>query len=128
MTSLFLTLVRLVGAMWQGLKDDEFRALLFLVVVLLLGGTLFYHRVEGWNLLDSAFFSLITLTTVGYGDLVPTTPLSKVFTMIYLITGMSVLIGFLNQIAKKVVEQEREHVHNVKKHSHHVEKGSEVQH
>ncbi len=93
--------------MWRGLEDEEFRALLALAVLLLLLGTLFYHRHEGWTLLDSAFFSLITLTTVGYGDLVPTTPLSKIFTMVYLVLGISILVGFLNKIAGKMVEHRK---------------------
>ncbi len=113
MTSLFLAMARLARATWRALRDEEFRALLVLATFLLLVGTIFYNRHEGWTLLDSAFFSLITLTTVGYGDLVPTTPLSKIFTMVYLILGISVLVGFLNKIAGKMVEYRKE------KHSHH---------
>lgn len=63
------------------MRDEEFRALLFLAAFLLLVGTGFYHRHEGWTVIDSAFFSLITLTTVGYGNLLPTTTLSKIFTI-----------------------------------------------
>lgn len=103
MTALLMALFRLVGAMWQQLRDEEFRALLFLVALLLCLGTLFYHSVEGWSVLDAAFFSLITLTTVGYGDLVPTTDLSKIFTMVYLVIGISIVLGFLNKVASGVV-------------------------
>jgi hypothetical protein len=105
-TALLIALSRLVGAMWRQLKDEEFRALLVLVALLLCLGTLFYRSVEGWSALDAAFFSLITLTTVGYGDLVPTTGLSKVFTMVYLVIGISILVGFLNKVARGVVAQE----------------------
>lgn len=108
MMGLLWATLRLFQALWRGMKDEEFRALLFLAAFLLLVGTVFYHRHEGWAVIDSAFFSLITLTTVGYGDLVPTTTLSKIFTMVYLILGMSILLGFLNNIAGKIFEDRKE--------------------
>ena len=32
-------------------------------------GSVFYHFIENWSWIDSIYFSVITLTTVGYGDL-----------------------------------------------------------
>lgn len=64
-------------------------------------GTYFYHVVEGWSWLDSAYFSVITLTTIGYGDLVPTNPISKLFTMIYVILGVGIIFGFIFQFTKR---------------------------
>ena len=108
MIAFLLAVLELFRTLWRGLKDPEFRALLFLVVLLVVAGTVFYSRIEGWSLLDSAFFSLITLTTVGYGDMVPTTPISKIFTMIYLVAGISVLLGFLNKVGGMVVKRHHE--------------------
>ncbi len=108
MMGLLWATLRLFQALWRGMKDEEFRALLFLAAFLLVVGTVFYHRYEGWTVIDSAFFSLITLTTVGYGNLVPTTTLSKIFTMVYLVLGMSILLGFLNNIAGKMFEDRKE--------------------
>lgn len=105
MISFMLAVLELFRTFWRGLKDPEFRALLFLVVVLLVAGTVFYSWKEGWSLLDSAFFSLITLTTVGYGDMVPTTPFSKIVTMVYLVAGISILVGFLNKVGGTVVKR-----------------------
>ncbi|MEZ4580395.1 MAG: potassium channel family protein [Caldilineaceae bacterium] len=51
--------------------------------ILLAIGSTFYHVDEGWSWLDSLYFCVITLATVGYGDLAPTTPEAKVFTIIY---------------------------------------------
>jgi voltage-gated potassium channel len=65
-------LQRSLRALWLSLKDPEFQALFFLVVTLA-SGALFYSSVEGWSLLDSLFFSVITLTTVGHGDFSPST-------------------------------------------------------
>jgi hypothetical protein len=62
-------LVRFIRTLWLSLKDPEFQALFFLVVVTLASGAVFYRVAEGWSLFDSFYFSVITLTTIGYGDL-----------------------------------------------------------
>lgn len=92
------------SAILKGLKDHEFRSLLFFVIIILLIGTFFYHRIEGWNWLDSFYFSSVTLTTVGYGDLAPHTDAGKIFTIIYIFSGIGVIVGFLAAVAKKARE------------------------
>ena len=104
MIAFLLILTRFFRGIWRGLKDPEFRGLFALAVVLMLSGTLFYRGVEGWSALDSLYFSVTTLTTVGYGDLAPTTPASKVFTMVYLLLGVGVLVGFVGKLASHVIE------------------------
>lgn len=66
MTAFILALLRLLRALRRGLQDDDFRVLLTSATLLLLLGTVFYHLEEGWSVLDSVFFSLITLTTVRW--------------------------------------------------------------
>jgi voltage-gated potassium channel len=100
MVPLLVTLWQLIKAIWNGLKDPEFRALLLLVVITLICGSIFYAKVEGWSLLDAFYFSFITLTTIGYGDLSPTTPVSKLFTVVYVIVGLGILLGFVETVAK----------------------------
>lgn len=70
------------------------------MVVTLLSGTLFYRQAKGWSLLDSLNFSVITLTTVGYGDLTPlTAAASKVFTIFYIFVGIGIILAFVNAVA-----------------------------
>jgi len=104
MFAFLLTLARLVQGVWHGLKDPEFRGLLALAGGLLLSGTFFYRGVEGWSALDSLYFSVTTLTTVGYGDLAPSTPGSKVFTIIYLLVGVGVLVAFVGKLTANILE------------------------
>ncbi len=75
-----------------------------MVVTLLASGTFFYWRFEDWSVVDSLYFSVITLTTVGYGDLAPTTTGSKVFTVVYVLLGLGVLVSFLSAVAGHAVE------------------------
>ncbi len=101
---LVLFLVRFVRAIASGLKDPQFRGLLVLVILLLLSGMLFYHQVEGWSWLDALYFSLITLTTVGYGDFSPQTSAGKIFTMIYIVLGLGVLSSFILMVAERQLD------------------------
>jgi voltage-gated potassium channel len=73
------------------------------VLTLFGAGTVFYTAVEGWSVLDSLYFSVMTLLTVGYGDFVPTTAGSKVFTMLYVIVGAGVLVGFITLVAREAM-------------------------
>jgi voltage-gated potassium channel len=98
MSSFVLTLARFIRAFGRGLKDAEFRALLFVLVSLLASGTLFYSKVEGWGILDSLYFSVSTLATIGDRDLHPTTPFSKVFTMVYILLGVGVFVAFNTKV------------------------------
>jgi hypothetical protein len=42
-----------------------------LLVLYILGGSLLFSIWEGWSYIDGAYFSFITFTTIGFGDLVP---------------------------------------------------------
>jgi voltage-gated potassium channel len=96
-----LRLVRGVGSAWK--RGPEFRSLVFLVLVTLLGGTIFYTTVEGWSVVDAFYFSVTTLTTVGLGDLAPTTTMSKLFTVVYIFAGLGIILGFIDTVAKETL-------------------------
>ncbi|MCA9928776.1 MAG: two pore domain potassium channel family protein [Anaerolineales bacterium] len=92
--------VRFFRAIGRGLKEPEFRGLFFWVLVLLGVGTWFYARWEGWSYLDAFYFSVITLTTVGYGDFSPQTSAGKIFTIAYILLGLGILSSFIVLLAE----------------------------
>jgi voltage-gated potassium channel len=96
----FVNVFRFAGSILKGLKDPEFRGLLLFVIAILASGTYVYHLTEKWRWLDSFYFSVTTLTTVGYGDFTPKTDFGKVFTMIYIFLGVGVILGFINVVAR----------------------------
>ena len=101
MIGLVVMLRRFLRAIRDAWKSDEaFRTLLALVVSLLLSGTVFFTLVEGWSVLDSFYFSVTTLTTVGFGDPAPATAAGKIFTIVYIFVGLGVIGGFINVLAK----------------------------
>ena len=77
------------------LKQPEFRSFFVLVIFTLTFGAVVYHSLEGWTWLDSLYFSVITLTTIGYGDFAPVTDAGKIFTILYVFTGIGILLGFV---------------------------------
>jgi voltage-gated potassium channel len=87
-----------------GWSQPEFRGLLYSVVVIVALGTVFYRTAEGWGWVDSLFFTVVTLTTVGYGDLSPSGPVSKVFTMVFIMLGIGLLFSFIERIARYAAE------------------------
>lgn len=101
MPAFLLIFLRFFKTIRDGLREPEFRALAVSVAVILAAGTLFYHRIEGWSWLDSLYFTVITLTTIGYGDFSPTTPVSKIFTIIFIFIGLGVLSTFIVLVAER---------------------------
>lgn len=87
--------------------EREFRIVSFLTIVVLAVGILFYHRVEHFSLIDAFYFCVITLTTVGYGDLTPQTEVGKLFTALYVITGVAIIAAFANLLIKRAVVKRR---------------------
>ena len=49
----------------------------------------FFHTVEGWSFLDAAYYTTVTIATVGYGDFTPKTSLGKVGAIILIFSGVS---------------------------------------
>lgn len=80
------------------LKDPEYRSLLFASASIVAIGTVVYHYVEGWTWLDSLYFSTITLTTIGFGDFAPQTDGGKIFTIIYIVIGIGMILAFINTV------------------------------
>ena len=99
MISFFYNLLLLGRTVVAGFRNDaEFRALAILLVFMLIGGTLFFHQEQGWTLLDSLYFCVMTISTIGYGDLAPTSPVSKTFTMAYAILGIGLFASFVGKL------------------------------
>ena len=80
------------------LKDKEYRQLLLTTFLIITGGSIMYHYLEGWSWVDSIYFSFVTLTTVGFGDFAPQTDEGKIFTIFYIIMGVCIILIFINFI------------------------------
>ncbi len=77
------------------LQDEEYREILITTSLVIALGSTAYHYLEGWSWLDSIYFSVITLTTIGYGDLAPVTDFGKIFTIFYVLIGLGMILSFI---------------------------------
>lgn len=93
-----------VSTLRELLRDPVFRSAFFLLGSLAALGTVFYHFVEGWSWINSFYFCVVTMATVGYGDLVPTTDIAKLFTILLILTGVGLLVAVLGQVASHMID------------------------
>ncbi len=85
------------------LRQPKYRSMVFWIVVLLAVGTAFYNYVEGWGWLNSLYFSVVTLATVGFGDFAPTTDAGKAFTIVYVLMGLGIIASFATMLTQERV-------------------------
>ena len=63
------------------------------IAYLLLGVFAYSYYFERWTVVDSLYFTVVTFTTCGYGDLSPISDSSRLFTLFFIILGITVLGG-----------------------------------
>ncbi|MCW8966265.1 MAG: potassium channel family protein [Candidatus Pacearchaeota archaeon] len=101
------------------IKRNISRALI-LFTIGIIGGAYTYSYLENWSLLDAFYFVIATVTTIGYGDFVPTTSIAKIFTMFYSFFGVGIALYIFSTInsaifKKHVGQKVSEIKQNVKK-------------
>lgn len=82
--------------------DKHIYHILFVSTLATLGiGTLVYRLVEDFSWVDAYYFSVITLATVGYGDLTPQTTFGKIFTTFYIFIGVGIITTFISYTVRR---------------------------
>lgn len=84
----------------------EIRRVLIALLALTAVGTLGFVVIEGWSAFDALYMSVITLTTVGYGEVHPLSTAGRVFAMVYLVTGLGVFMFGVVMLGERVVRAE----------------------
>jgi hypothetical protein len=72
--------------------------------IMILTGTLLFSYLEGWSLIDAGYFTVMTITTVGFGDLVPTHDLAKIVTAVYSLISIPLAFFMFSYIARQYFE------------------------
>ncbi|MEP6913529.1 MAG: potassium channel protein [bacterium] len=69
-------------------------------------GTLGFHLIEGWSILDSLYVATQTVTTVGYGDVAPATTGGRIFATFFMLVGVGVVLYALTSTVHSIVQSE----------------------
>ena len=101
---------RVGGETSGGLGGRGLSVTLGLLVVVTLGGTLGYVVLEGWSPLDAFYMTVISLTSVGFGEVHPLSPAGKLFTVLVILGGIAVVAVALGYGSRIVLEGQLERV------------------
>lgn len=100
-----------IGSAMKGeshyLMSEVSRKVLFLLsgfILILMGGTLGYMYLEQYELTDALYLTIITVATVGYGDMVPHHAGGKLLTVILVLVGVSFVMYMFSKIVEAMVE------------------------
>lgn len=107
MSSVLLTLLRFFRGVRGAWSVPDFRSVLALVAMTLASGMVFFHNVEGWSWIDAFYFSVTTMSTVGYGDLAPKSDFGKLFTTLYIVVAVGLFVALVSFLADGMLSASR---------------------
>jgi len=84
------------------------RIYLILLALLLSTGIIGFMLIENMSLTDAIYFSLVTMATVGYGDIHPQTDMGKILTLIIIIGGVGTFLSAIASITDLFVNRREE--------------------
>jgi voltage-gated potassium channel len=87
------------------MNSTPIRNYAYIFAALISGGTVGYHLIEGWTFFDSAYMTIITLSTVGYGELRPLSPTGKMFTSALILFGVGTLAFTISRMTELLLER-----------------------
>ncbi|CAN8070546.1 unnamed protein product [Agarophyton chilense] len=94
-------------------KDEHLNGqmLVFSILAILFhltSGIFVLHWIEGWTLYDSAYFCVVTTTTVGYGDITPKKGAAKLFVVYYSLVSIAIVSLLLSYVVGTLVDRQEE--------------------
>lgn len=81
-----------------------------MILTVIIVGTISYTLIEGWTLLDALYATIITLTTVGYGDLSPQTAGGRIFAIFFTLLAIGIAGYAISTVAAFVIEREHSRI------------------
>jgi hypothetical protein len=100
--------IRSFERLWN---DETFRIIVGLATGLLVAGTVIYMVIEGWSPLEALYFSVVSLATVGYGDLAPKTDIGRAFTIVFILAGIGLIVALASRVVDSMVTDRAQRLH-----------------
>jgi voltage-gated potassium channel len=88
-----------------------------LMVGVLLLGALGFMQIEKFSLVDALYFTLVTVATVGYGDIHPTTTAGKLLAIVVIVTGVGTFLGVVANATEMMLNRRERQVRQAKVHT-----------
>lgn len=89
-------------------RHNAFSASVILLIIVLIstGGFYYLEKEQDLTALDSLWLSLVTMTTVGYGDISPQTPAGRLFALIITMAcGIGIMAYIASMLAATIIEK-----------------------
>ncbi|ERL89345.1 hypothetical protein D910_06716 [Dendroctonus ponderosae] len=83
-------------------------AVCFLFVYLAAGAAIFVLWEEEWSFFDGFYFCFITMTTIGFGDLVPTQPKYMLLCTLYILVGLALTSTIIELVRRQYAQSWRQ--------------------
>jgi voltage-gated potassium channel len=83
---------------------NNLKIALVIIFTLIVVGTIGFHFIEGWDVLESFYTTVMTLTTIGYGDFAPKTRGGMLFTVALVGIGVGTMLYTVGLVAQTMVE------------------------
>lgn len=100
------------------MKHLHFRLRFFLAALMLILSLsiLGFMRVEGLSVIDAFYFSMVTITTVGYGDIHPLTQTGKMMAVLLILLGTGTFLGLVANATEIMLSRREIQAHRRKLH------------
>jgi voltage-gated potassium channel len=82
---------------------NRLKIFLIIFLVLIISGTAGFMHLENRSLIDSLYFVIVTMATVGFGDVHPVTEGGKVFTIILIVMGVGTFLGVIGNVTEMLL-------------------------
>ncbi|MGG5461257.1 potassium channel family protein [Clostridium sp. B9] len=96
------------------IKTNNLHYMIYLVILVILGGAVALSLAENIKLSDALWWSVETVTTVGYGDIVPKTNLGRIIAAIVMMVGIGFISTFTSSVATYYIRKEEKSKKNYK--------------
>jgi len=86
-------------------KFIRFSLIFLLPMIVLVIGTIGFMKLEGISFVDALYLTIVTVTTVGYGDITPTTTASKIFCAVLIIIGIGAFFTIISNAGQILLQR-----------------------
>ncbi len=94
--------------MFQTRFKIQVAAAISALAIIIGSGTIAYHFMEHWSWITSLYFVVATLATVGYGDVHPTNDATRLFTVVFILIGVTVAVSSLGVIGSNYLQKRQD--------------------